>query len=373
MTTFAQGRTPWIDHLRAFITVLVIAHHAALAYATFAAFHKEAYILSTHPVVDPHRWVPLDLFISFNDSFFMPLMFFISGLFTLPALQRKGAARFIRDRFRRLFIPFLLGVIILMEIAYYPAWLLSGHSIDIAAYLRDFFTVEAWPVGPPWFIWVLFLFDVIVAMLYRPLMSLSAWITRMRIRPGAFILFFLLSTQLLYVPAALLFGSNTWTGIGPFDFQESRLLLYFGYFLTGAVIGVTRLDQQLFRTDNRLSKSWLWWMTAGVAAFIVQAFIFPGDGLPHSMFFALTTSLTCIAFLGVFKVLSNTESHIGRSLSGAAYGMYLVHYIFVVWMQYALVHIDLPAGVKFMIVFITATLASWLLIKKIPARAGTHT
>lgn len=189
----------------------------------------------------------------------MPLMFLISGLFCVPALQRKGVTRFLTDRLRRLFIPFLIAEIILMEIAYYPAWLLSGHSTDIAGYLRDFFTVEAWPAGPPWFIWVLFLFNIIVALLYRPvLLPLSGWFARIHIRPAVFALFFLLFTQLLYVPAALLFGSYAWTGFGPFDFQECRMLLYLGYFLTGAVIGVTRLDQDLFSRKKILVKGWPW-------------------------------------------------------------------------------------------------------------------
>ena len=35
-----QNRTLWIDYLRSFITVLVVAHHSSLAYTTFASFDK---------------------------------------------------------------------------------------------------------------------------------------------------------------------------------------------------------------------------------------------------------------------------------------------------------------------------------------------
>ncbi|SEN92974.1 Acyltransferase family protein [Chitinophaga rupis] len=83
-------RTLWIDYLRSFITALVVAHHASLAYTTFASFNKDAYILSTHPIVDTHRWIGLDIFENFNDVFFMSLMFFISGLFVLTSLDKKG-------------------------------------------------------------------------------------------------------------------------------------------------------------------------------------------------------------------------------------------------------------------------------------------
>ena len=33
-----------------------------------------------------------------NDSFFMAMMFLLAGLFVPPALARKGAGRFVRDR-----------------------------------------------------------------------------------------------------------------------------------------------------------------------------------------------------------------------------------------------------------------------------------
>src|SRR5277367_3325190 len=74
-------RAIWLDYLRAFITVLVVAHHSSLAYTTFASFNKLAYNASTHPIVDTARAFSLDIFEDFNDVFFMALMFLISGIF----------------------------------------------------------------------------------------------------------------------------------------------------------------------------------------------------------------------------------------------------------------------------------------------------
>ena len=84
------SRVVWLDYCRGFITILVVAHHSSLAYTTFASFNPDAYILSTHPVVDTVRARSLDYFEDFNDVFFMSLMFLISGVFVLPALNRKG-------------------------------------------------------------------------------------------------------------------------------------------------------------------------------------------------------------------------------------------------------------------------------------------
>jgi len=333
MPSASVSRTAWIDHLRSFITLLVIAHHAALAYTSFSIFNPSVYILSTHPVVDKTRWPALDYLVSFNDTFFMPLMFLISGLFVPQAIKRKGAQVFIKDRFRRLFVPFLFAVTILMPIAYYPAWLLSGRS-DLKQYLIDFFTTEGWPVGPPWFIWLLFFFNLLVILLPKHIP-----------RPRYPLITLITITVILYVPAAVLFGSFTWTGIGPFDFQKSRFILYLGYFLFGAVMGAGNLDKHLTK--------WPLWMCAAIILFIAHLQI------PSPVLFALTTAASSIAFLSLFKALSKNDRPIWRSLSANAYGMYLTHYIFVVWCQYALTNINCPAAIKFLLTFVISTFASW--------------
>jgi hypothetical protein len=47
------------------------------------------------------------------------------------------------------------------------------------------------------------------------------------------------------------------------------------------------------------------------------------------------------------------------SLSGNAYGMYLIHYAFVVWLQYLLLPTGLNAATKFAIVLAGALSLSW--------------
>jgi Acyltransferase family len=101
-----------IGYLRAFLTLLVVAHHAALAYHPFAppppaSLIGQPPIWAAFPVVDPQRWSGFALLTSFNDIFFMALMFFISGPFVWNSLQRKGAGGFIRDRALRLGLPFI--------------------------------------------------------------------------------------------------------------------------------------------------------------------------------------------------------------------------------------------------------------------------
>ena len=96
-----------IGYLRAFITVLVLAHHAVLAYHPFAPPVPASLVTQPRwwqafPVVDSQRWSGFALFVGFNDVVFMSLMFFLSGLFVWRSLDRKGAAGFLRDRVLKL-------------------------------------------------------------------------------------------------------------------------------------------------------------------------------------------------------------------------------------------------------------------------------
>ena len=56
--------------------------------------------------------------------------------------------------------------------------------------------------------------------------------------------------------------------------------------------------------------------------------------------FVVACASGCFFFVAVFLRFGQHRSWVYDGLSESAYGMYLVHYVFVVWMQYAL--LDLP-------------------------------
>lgn len=359
--TQPSTRNDWVDNLRSFITLLVIAHHASLAYATFGHFDPNAYILSTHPVVDTARSSAIDLFLSFNDIFFMSLMFLISGIFVMPSLQRKGIPTFIRDRRNRLFFPFLVGVTLLMMLAYYPAYYQGHPHHDIKAYIIDYFTTEAWPVGPPWFIWLLFFYSYCFAKGTRRwtngINRLGHSLAALQHRPFLLLLIASIYSWLLYVPTTFLIDPAFWIGIGPFDFQLSRFFLYGGYFVAGAIIGAPGLENGILSINSPLVNKWPLWSAAAIAAFLLlKTTQIP---LLHNTLWILTCTLTCIASLTIFRKLIWHTNNVWRSLASNAYGMYLLHYIFVVWCQYFLMPVHLPAIPKFLLTTVVGITLSW--------------
>ncbi|MGO9776410.1 MAG: acyltransferase family protein [Terracidiphilus sp.] len=85
-----------------------------------------------------------------------------------------------------------------------------------------------------------------------------------------------------------------------------------------------------------------------------------------------TCAASCFAFLALFLRFARSGSRLFDSLSANSYGIYLVHYAYVNWLQYALLPASLPAVVKWAIVFTSALGLSWATVawmRRIPAIA----
>jgi len=162
----ASARDASFDYLRAFIVLLVLLHHSLLAYAVVWPAQSRMFEILPAPIVDSQRWAGFDVVTTFNDTFFMALMFLLSGLFVWPSLERKGGASFLRERILRLGLPFAVAAAILMPLAYYPTYAVTGADPGLLAYARAWLSLGFWPSGPAWFIWLLFIFDALAAGLH---------------------------------------------------------------------------------------------------------------------------------------------------------------------------------------------------------------
>lgn len=379
-----------LGYLRGFLVVLVLAHHSVLAYIDAA---PQAKSLLTPPfywrafmVVDHQHWAGFGLFTGFNDDFFMSLMFFLSGLFVWSSLQRKGNANFVRDRLRRLGIPFLFAAAIIAPIAYYPSYLLTTGPHSVAGYIHDWRSFGDWPTGPAWFIWLLLAFDLFAAALYALMPNFGDAIGRLasnaREHPVRFFLLLVMASAAAFIPMLAIFGAMAWTSIGPFQFQTARLFHYAVYFLTGIGVGAYGIDRGLLAPDGILARHWLRWTIGMLVAFAVSVvfmLIVISKGAAMSpiilntvggAMFAVTCGAISFAFLALFVRFATRRRWIWDSLSDNEYGMYLIHYMFVSWVQLAILSSSLPAIGKGVLVFAGVLLLSWgtsATIRRIPA------
>jgi len=367
-----------IGYLRAFITVLVVAHHAVLAYHP-AAPPPPASLLAeprwwqAFPVVDSPRWGGFGLLVGFNDLFFMALMFFLSGLFAWGSLHRKGAGSFLRDRALRLGLPFLVAAGLIAPLAYYPAFLMTSGAGGPAGFWRQWRSLGSWPAGPAWFLWVLLAFDAIAAVLFLLLPrwgeSLGKLASGAARRPVRFFGLLVAASAVAYIPLVLAVGPFVWTSFGPFVFQTSRLFHYAAYFLAGAAVGAFGIERGLLAPDGRLARRWPAWSLSALVAFGIAIAVFilavaaksapQAWGTVGGFTFVLSCAASSFAFLALFVRFARTHGKVFDSLRANAYGIYLLHYAFVSWVQYLLLKAPLSGLAKGSLAFLGALALSW--------------
>jgi surface polysaccharide O-acyltransferase-like enzyme len=370
----AKARNAALDRARTFLTLVVLFHHSVIPYTYFGH-------------TDPKFWIGFDAVVLATDSFFMAMFFFLSGLFVWSGLVRKGPFSYLRDRLLRLGLPFVICAFTIIPIAYYAIALHQTPDVSFADFWWKTVTVGPWPSGPIWFLWVLLAFDLVASLLCRLRPNLLDPINRLSLRaserPAEFFAVMLAVTAILYIPGRVYFGAGSWFEFGPFSVQHGRVLLYATYFFFGAGIGAAALDRGLLSADGRLARSgWGWMITALVPYCLMWVLIYVKReilGNPvrlpdwyeasYGLFFAAFSVGIMFAILAYFLRFKRSGWSILDPMQGEAYGMFLVHYPIVLWIQYWLFDVDVPAVVKVMVVFVLTVALSWAAtaaLRKIP-------
>jgi surface polysaccharide O-acyltransferase-like enzyme len=207
-------------------------------------------------------------------------------------------------------------------------------------------------------------------------------VARLAPRPSLSFLLLITVSALAYIPLALTVSPLDWTVFGPFTVQTSRVLLYALYFVVGIGLGASGADRGLLAVDNRLAKRWPVWVGAtvvcfGVAVVLITIAIARPDsvrleGTIGDLAFVVSCVASSFGLLALFLRWATRPVRVLDSLRDSAYGIYLVHYAAVTWLQFALLGATLPGVVKGTLVFVGALTASWVVVvalRRIPAVA----
>jgi len=370
------------DRARSFIILLVLIHHSVIPYTYYGHTDRQSFL-------------GFDAIVTFNDSFFMAAMFLLSGLFVWPSLRHKGVAAFLRGRWLRLGLPFAIGAVILMPLAYY-AIELPNSGAGFGAYWWKTVTAGPWESGPIWFLAVLLVFDMLAAVVYRAAPGLVEAIGRLSTaslnRPTYAFWALLAASVLVYVPLDLYFGIGRWFTFGPLAIQASRILLYVLYFFAGVGIGSAESDPGLLSGDGELARRWPAWLVAAIVTYagLVALIYYKREFLPdpnhppqwwdaaHTVFVACFCASQTVNVLALFLRFDCSGWSILDPLRESSFGIYLIHYVPLLWLQRALFGITLApvmqetAILKALIVLSLTLAMSWsatLALRKIPGVA----
>jgi len=111
-----------LDALRAFAMLLGIALHAAMVYLPMAP--------GAWPVQDANQHAIYGSFVSAVHGFRMPLFFLVSGFFTAMLWRKRGLAALLWHRFRRIFLPLLLGMITIVPAMWWAMSYVKEDRLD---------------------------------------------------------------------------------------------------------------------------------------------------------------------------------------------------------------------------------------------------
>jgi len=339
------------DYLRVTMIVLVLLHHSMLAYVSFLDFDDDP-VDNVHPVIDDDKWDGFDIIIILNDTFVMPMLFLISGLFVWPSYDRKGARLFLRDRFIRLGIPFAVCVPLLVPLAYYPAQLMIRY-MGYGEFWYWMMRAGLGTTGHLWFIWLLLLFNCIIVLVYQVFPDLESIVARIGKRifnhPGRFYLFMMGLSTLLYLPMVIYLGPFYWRGLSTFQVQMGRFLVYLSYFFVGSAIGMYGIRNTMFTTHGKLAGNWMPWLVFG---FILGV-------LFYWLWFTIACAAIVLGIIGLYLSGPMRRNFLMESLSRNAYGMYIFHFVIVTWLQYMFLGTAFTPVFKVTIVFFGTFFMSW--------------
>jgi glucans biosynthesis protein C len=360
------SRVAFLDNVKIFLTFLVVTHHIT---GGFGGSRDDSFYLvvgmQEHPLVQGI----LRSFSTLNQSFFMPLFFFVSAYFVPTSYEKKGPDVFRSEKRHRLLIPAFL------------TWATISPACMIwQSVIRDNYDeiMLMFAPGHTWFLFWLLVLNWMYTSFYqgmkvsgsnhRTLQNLSLPSTPTRMAWGAIVCGILMWVVTFFNAGATLFGMMP-LQFGSltcdlFMFAMGILAKRHNWLVTAATASPS--NEATTATSGNETTSLAtqmdinpWWLRLIVlfeaAALIALVELYrwmdqptPEEhaiGVPHlsplGVPFYVVSGLFCVdmglALLQFFQQYANKQNSFTRFLSKAAYAVFLIHPIIIVAVQAAFI------------------------------------
>ncbi|MHA1256953.1 MAG: acyltransferase family protein [Promethearchaeota archaeon] len=367
----------FLDNLKILLTILVVMHHTMITYGAAGWWYFR------DPNNDMLSATILSILAGINQAFFMGLFFFISTYFVPGSYNRKGPKKFLKERFIRLGIPYLIYIATVSPIMIYLLHYESKMSFIefYASYFQSFEGIGAYlgSNGPLWFILTL-LFFAIFYCLWRQIFKTNSEKETVKKPPSNTILVFIIIIMTIFTFLMRLMFPM----IGGYAFLSIQLAFVVQYIIM-LILGVVAYQRDWFRNiSDKQGKMWL--IIALLSIFFmtfvaISAGALEGDltlivgGLHWQAFaYALWESIFCIGMsiglITLFRKKWNTQGKASKTVSANAYTIYLIHAPILVVISILFVVVLIFALLKFVvvlsIVLLVCLLISHFILRRIP-------
>ncbi|MBQ6026776.1 MAG: acyltransferase [Lachnospiraceae bacterium] len=308
-------RVNYIDNLRWITVSLLVLYHTAMAYNTWG----EANYIFFEEIK------PIAAIVVMLSPWFMPLMFLLAGVSSAYSLKKRGYKAFIVERFKRLGIPFVFGLLVINPVLSFIADVThNGYTGGYFKHYGVYFTRVTdltgydggFTLGHFWFIAVL----MGISLLSCLIIKLTDIIKKKYIK----------NTKTFKIIGGVLLAV---TAVGTFEIYAygKRLITYLAVYLLG----------YYFFKDREFVKkiaAHKWLLTAVfVAASVANAVIFVFIGGNETlnticMYGSFIFGLPALIAIGHDHL--DYTGHFSAFNSRISYVYYIIHYPIVVLSQY---------------------------------------
>lgn len=356
-----------LDNLRAVLVLLCLSFHAAMSFTTFA--HRAGWFIQ-----DTHTNPIFDHFVICGLTFLMPLFFFMGGLCGRMLHHRIDSVAFVKNRIKRILVPFLIGVLVLVPLVHAVGVFgrITGMSVGARpnlgrAVAHDFLSgafLNRYGAAHLWFLYYLMLFYGLAIMgVHSARRCLNARISKRidgmlrRIVQSAWkpLALAVLTTPTLYLMR--FWGYDTPSSLVP----EARFLVAYGpFFFFGWL-----LERQPDLFSYLKCQTWVYLLPALSIVFPIHLLLlrsYAQMNHPHYRVYKLaalfthdlTTWLMVLGTTGLFIKYMDRRTVKLRYIAEASYWLYLVHLPLVGFLQVMSAQASAPSPVKFLSILIIA-------------------
>ena len=347
-----EGQAPpasrwyYLDWLRVFALLTVFLFHNTKIFS----YGDDWYIKNDHL-----NWA-MTLFDRFFELWGMPLFFVISAVGIYYSLNQRKNGQFLAERFKRLFIPLLLGIFVLSPPVMYierithgqfsgSFWQFFPHYFDG---LEGFGGNFAWTGSHLWYLLLLLLFSVLMLPLFRYLKQADRAPIVLQKLPS-------LQGELFLVVAVVCTGiiealvNLQPDGLGRRDMGGWSPLTYLvGFFLCGYLLALNQKALSSFERNRTRT------LLLGVCTTLLYLVLTLGYGyssyrIPFSFLRALNAWLWLATLLGFARRYLNVHTPLLAEANQAQLPFYILHQPVIVIVAFFLITWNIPVPAKFLL------------------------
>lgn len=341
-----EDRKYFIDNLRNITILLLFPVHTFMIWNNFGSrfyiWLGENKMLSTL-IVLVNPW-------------FMPLLFVLAGVSARYALLKRSKKKFIIERIKKLLIPFIFGLVILVPFqALYARKFFNNYGGGILEHWKYFFTHltdfsgydGAFTPGHLWFILFLFIISLIALAVihFAPYEKVAKYVSKMPI----------LVVLLLFVPIWLMYYLGNFGG---YSIGKNFALYLVGYYVLSNDEVIRRLEKY------RLFLTALFAIVTFALVVLYYKFSYYGD--------LWVNFIGWISILVLFiegKKFLNSKTGFTEYFNKASYPIYILHQTILIVLAYYFVKISNNTLVQAVCICIGSfllTVLAYQVVKLIP-------